>query len=372
MRLLLCLLWMLAVSAEASAADTATFDPKPWLADLQQIRVALSEKYANLDWAVFEREIDLTGLFVRTEARLQQAHSDAEAREAIDDLTGRFGDGHLEVRWPVRAGAEPQASAGICSSLGYDARMSGHVLLNRAPGYEPLADDAIPELPSGLIQLAGHRLGVIRIGLFDPRGFPQLCEALLKQMGGSDGSGCDSRCADRLEDAAYGQMSRDLAARVRELRRRGATALLIDLTGNGGGSEWAEAAARIVSPVRLRSERLDFVRGAHWVDHWRTLGEDLHRAAQDSPEDRDQLLRWAGQVDQAQRVAATPCPSMPFWSGQRPPCSWLGQAFYATGVLAEGDAAALRRKPWGSMVFSPAEFDFEERVWRGPLLVLID
>jgi hypothetical protein len=43
MRLLLCLLWMLAVSAEASAADTASFDPKPWLADLQQIRVALSE-----------------------------------------------------------------------------------------------------------------------------------------------------------------------------------------------------------------------------------------------------------------------------------------------------------------------------------------
>jgi hypothetical protein len=57
----------------ASAAETPAFDPKPWIEDLEQMRAAFSEKYANFEWAVFEREIDLTDLFARTEARLKDA-----------------------------------------------------------------------------------------------------------------------------------------------------------------------------------------------------------------------------------------------------------------------------------------------------------
>jgi hypothetical protein len=377
LRLHLLKLCVLVVSMAAFGADAPPFDPQPWLADLQQIQEALAEKYANLEWQVLERETDLAGLFAQTERAVRDAHSEEGAKAAIRDLIRQLHDGHVEVWWPdrqeaSRQAAQPQSPADTCRSLGYDASRSGHALATRLPGYQPLDDAVAPELPAGLVWVAGQRIGVVRIGLFSPDGFPQLCESMLQQLSITPGTRCDSKCADRIEDAAYLRMSSELAARVHELRKRGATVLLVDLTGNGGGSEWAEAAARMLSPIRLRSERLAFVRGEHWVDHWRSLAQQLRHAAQDAPEDREQLLRWAAQVDQAQQVAATPCLSAPFWSGQRPACRWLGQAFYATGLLAEGDAAVLRRKSWGPLVFSPAEFAFEERVWNGPLLVLMD
>jgi len=60
-------------AAPASRAAVADFDTRPWISDLHEIRAALSEKYANFEWAVFERELDLSDLFARTETRLGNA-----------------------------------------------------------------------------------------------------------------------------------------------------------------------------------------------------------------------------------------------------------------------------------------------------------
>ena len=176
-----------------------------------------------------------------------------------------------------------------------------------------------------------------------------------------------------MERAAYTILSRDLGSRIRVPRRLGANVLLIDLTANGGGSDWAEAAARIVSPVKLKSERRGFVRGEHWQRYWQSLAKELHAAADEaSADDKSKLLEWAAKAERALAAAKTPCSSQPLWSGRRIDCGWLGDGYYATGLIDEGDAAALRVKPWGARVFTPAEYEFEEHVWGGPLLVLVD
>jgi hypothetical protein len=365
-------LLVLVAASSAVRADTKTFDPQPWIDDLHQIRAAFAEKYANFEWAVFEREIDLSDLFTRTEARLRDATGDDEAKAAIDRLTRILGDGHVRVRWPAIV-PTPQAPSSVCQVLGYDGAMSGRALGPHIPGYHALSDEVAPEFPTGFIQSARQRVGVIRIGLFSPQGFPGLCAALLEKLSIAPNGACDQQCADRVESAAYRDMSRDLATRIRTLAKLGATTLLIDLTGNGGGSQWAEAAARIVSPVRLRSERRDFVRGQHWASHWESIAKELRQAQGEASEaDRANIERWALQADRATAEATTSCSSEAFWSGRRPDCQWLADGFYATGLLGEGDAAALRKKPWGALVFSPAQYEFEEAVWHGPLLLLVD
>jgi hypothetical protein len=289
-----------------------------------------------------------------------------------------LGDGHVGVRWQAGrsgagAAATPPAPPDLCQKLGYDAKKSGRVLGPHIPGYRPLPDLEAPEFPAGLLAVARQRVGILRIGLFGPQGSPELCAAALRTLKIERDAACDAQGADRVESAAYTIMSHDLATRIRALRRRGATTLLIDLTRNGGGSEWAEAAARIVSPLRLRSERLDFVRGAHWAEHWEALAHELRGAeASVSPADRDTIERWLPEIERLKTVATTPCPAEPFWTGRRPDCEWLGRGLYATGILGEADAATLRKKPWGPLAFSPAQYDFEEAVWHGPLLVLVD
>ncbi len=82
----------------SSAATPPTFDPKPWLQDLEQVKDALATKYANFEWLVFEHETDLNGLFADTRARIESASSQADARAALDRLARKLGDGHVRFR----------------------------------------------------------------------------------------------------------------------------------------------------------------------------------------------------------------------------------------------------------------------------------
>jgi len=41
-------------------------------------------------------------------------------------------------------------------------------------------------------------------------------------------------------------------------------------------------------------------------------------------------------------------------------------------LIASADPAALRGKPWAKLVFSPMQFPYQEGIWRGPLIVLVD
>lgn len=376
--------WVLLIAVAVPAlGENAGFEVNPWIEDLHEIRAALSEKYANFEWAVFEREVNLSGLFDETESRLRGAASDESAKAIIDRSLRSIGDGHLRVRWPtVPTGAPAPISAArsdVCDALGYDVTMKGRALGPYVPGYRPLSDDLVPEFPAGLINSGTQTVGVIRIGLFAPQGYPELCESVRKQsatqgpLNIGDHSPCDEHCAKRLESAEYGVMSRDLALRVAELRRLGATVLLVDVSGNGGGSEWAEAAARIVSPIQLRSERRDGVRGEHWAKYWESVAKELRQAKQSaSSADSVALENWARQAEQAGTNASEHCSATPFWSGNRPDCEWLAPAFYATGILAQANATLLHKKTWGPLLFSPAQYEFEESVWHGPLLVLVD
>jgi hypothetical protein len=87
------------VDGASANGPVQRYDADRWIEDLRAIRSALAEKYANFEWAVFEREIDLSDLFARTEARLREVASDVEAKAAIDRLTRILGDGHVRVRW---------------------------------------------------------------------------------------------------------------------------------------------------------------------------------------------------------------------------------------------------------------------------------
>jgi hypothetical protein len=51
-------------------------------------------------------------------------------------------------------------------------------------------------------------------------------------------------------------MTRDFEAQLHAIESARADVLLIDIANNGGGTEWAEAVARIVTAVRLNRSGL--------------------------------------------------------------------------------------------------------------------
>jgi peptidase S41-like protein len=365
------------LAAKASPGfDAKPFDAKPWIADLDQARETFLTKYANLEWAVFQREADLPQLFADTEARIRRATNDWEARSAFERLARKLGDGHVVFDWPRSGGhGMPAASAPQeqCTALGYDPRMRAVPLAANSVGYQALSTPQSGEFPAGVISLGSRRIGVLQIGVFTPQGFPALCQSALRELAITADKPCDDACSDRIEAWASDQLTRDLAAQLRALKDAGAEVLVVDVAGNGGGSEWAEAVARMVTPIRLRSEEMEFVRGEHWAKSFADDEASLRRFAdQANGPDRALLLKLADEVEARRKVALTPCDSAPMWQGAHPACSWLGRGFYGSGLLAWADPSQLKGKPWATLLFTPMEFPYEEGVWTGPVIVLVD
>jgi hypothetical protein len=355
-----------------SFAGDAPFDPKPWLEDLAQAREVLSTKYANLEWAVFDREAGLTALFADTEKRVEAAQNETDARAAFDRLARKLGDGHVVFRWPASGTAHTEPSAPLpCSD--YSPSMVSTPIVARVAGYQALDARRSDLFPIGLLRVGRRVIGVIRIGLFTPQGYPELCKAAVAALNIPPGKPCDDACGQRIDDYTGREFNDAFIAQLEVLNAAKPDILLVDITRNGGGSEWAEAAARMLTATRLKSERLMFVRGDHWVKRFTDLESDLRSAAKTAAaKDRAQLLAWAGAAAGKKRIAATPCDSTPLWEDKHPQCSWLGDGFSTTGLLSSADPETLRGKPWAAEIFTPMEFSYREGIWRGPLIVAID
>lgn len=355
----------------ATIVRAGAFEPKPWIDDLTQVKEALATQYANLEWAVFERELDLQGLFAETQERIEHATSKADARAAFDRLARRLGDGHVRFDWPV--GAAASAARDQCSALGYDTHMRAAPVAANAAGYQPLLTRESSEFPAGMMSVNGQRVGVVQIGVFTAQGFPALCQAALQELAVPAQKSCDGACSDRIESWASNRLTLHLAAQLRALQAAGAASLVVDIAANGGGTEWAEAVARMLTPRRLQSESAGFVRGEHWAKAFADDEAALRRfAAHETGRNRAWLLNLADQVEARRMTALTPCDSAPLWRAEHPRCTWLGQGFFGSGLLAAADPAQLRGKPWATRLFSPMEFPYDEGVWRGPLIVLVD
>jgi hypothetical protein len=105
----LLVIFLKALTGTASPQNTngappARFDPKPWLEDFHQILSEMSAHYANLEWAVEDRKMDLPRLRLDTEAKVREATTENDARRSLDKFIASFGDGHLEIEWPCASG----------------------------------------------------------------------------------------------------------------------------------------------------------------------------------------------------------------------------------------------------------------------------
>lgn len=251
------------------AWDVATYDERAWLADYTRLKQDMAQGYANLDWMVEKRGVDLVALDRQTTADLENAHSRARAFFALRRFVRSFDDPHFRLKpgeRPVPApqpeavsvqasslsAAEPvEAPAGAdCAAAGYEE--GGHDFrfpFARMPGWTPVRGG---DFPSGLV----GDTGVLRIAQFGEDRYLAACQAVFRP-------GMGERT---LQLAVRARQQALLAETLGELRERGAKRLLVDISGNGGGTEWVSSVielmtdktmtrreARIVGPACDRS-----------------------------------------------------------------------------------------------------------------------
>lgn len=249
----------LAAAAVFAAWEVTSYDAKAWRADYEHLKRELAQRYANLDWVVSHRRLDLRKLDAQTSAAIDGAYVRTRAVLALERFVAAFDDPHLrlvpgERSEPAapRPTDEPAREPVIpsCEADGYSSvNTAFKAPFHRIQGWRALRGGYFP---------TGHArdLGVLRIASFREQDYLAACRAVFR-------AGLTARA---LQLAVRAKLQDELGVALGELTSRGVRRLLVDVSGNGGGSEWVDdvvtlftdrkltrAAARLAAPDCDRS-----------------------------------------------------------------------------------------------------------------------
>ncbi|MGK6355948.1 S41 family peptidase [Sphingomonas sp. DT-207] len=232
-----------------AAWDVATFDRAGWQRDYAKLKREMAQGYANLDWIREHRQLDLARLDAETQASLDGAWSRVQAYLALRRFVGAFHDPHLTLALSMRGSptvaatpeAQQEAAASLpiddCEAAGYSEDHDGFAeRWDGVTGWRPRGDtdDDFP------IAMVGDT-GILRIGSFDDARYLAACRRAFR-------AGMDT---ETLHGAARRQLNMEIVRAMAQLRAQGANRLLVDVTGNGGGSEWVAEVIALMTPRRL-------------------------------------------------------------------------------------------------------------------------
>ena len=366
------------------------FSQEKWRQDYQALKEYLRTGYANLEWMKQARKLDLAALDAETQQALDAANSDAEARRALEKFLAAFGDGHLRLSDPVK----PSPSSGetgpsfdketagdkVCQALGFRIRSNRFSIpFEDAPKFTPASGDNDIFRAGVFTTNNSKKCGVIRIPLFSPEGYWNGCQAAWDAYRRNLSGACSGQCLDEFKYyAAANHLSAKLAEQVGALERMGIDALIVDLGGNGGGSDWVDAVARILAGKPLRAPRMGFIRHQHWTQSFerrlKNVSDDLAR--NDLTRRQTEYLKTARQrLQQALKETRTQCDQSDVWSAAsgKGKCSMLGSApLYSTGVFDYLPSNELKSLNSKAVLFYPSRYEYQESVYKGRLLVLVD
>lgn len=396
-------LWLLALATTGTVAFLAwerlTFDRAGWIADYEQLRAHVSTHYANLLWVIRERQVDPVALNASVLRQLQEASTDREARAAIASFVDPFHDGHYRLHrvklskrleaWWANLGRDEHGDQGpsslsadtsaeeACTALGFHEDSGGlRFGLLEDPAFRALED---PEnaFSAGVIDLQGSKLGIVRIPIFDEQRYRAVCLRTWRRHRDQLKGSCNQEC---LDDFAYvavpNQLLADLSARARALKERRVDWLVVDITRNGGGTDWVDPATRLFTRQDLVCPRLSFIRGPHWAgrleEKLKEVEEDLR--ADRSPTDAALLKEARGRLQRLAHQAGLPCDLGSIWTRPSPPtCSNLVEGeHYACGLFGHLPAGSLQGARTRTTLFNGLGYAYEQGVYDGRLAVLID
>ena len=363
-------------------------DPSLWLKDFETLQHELADGYVNLEWSAERHQLDLAQLSKETAEKLRATSSRRKARRIIEGFLGRFGDPHLrsEAAAPPSdsmsaslAWAGPSATAShreALSAFGYRKGKPDYgVDFDTLPGFDPFSLGERP-FPAGVLMLeSGRRLGILRIKYFGEDRYYDDAAATWDSFRGSFQGTCDGNCWWRFTLQVRTRLLRRLQERVEELERAGIDALLVDVTGNGGGSEWCEDVARFFTSKHLRRRNVRFIRHPHWArEIEREIGwiqEDLGRS--ELPDEFRTMLNQSLVEHQGllEEVRAG-CDASVLWEGRGIECQRLAtdtHGQYDVPSAAQGAAAKLSAE---HILFTPVRHPGFVGTYSGPLFVVID
>jgi C-terminal processing protease CtpA/Prc len=269
------------------------------------------------------------------------------------------------------------AAETVCERLGFEEQPAAFAY-PLPPGAVPVtrASDAFPA--AVLTTPGGRRIGFLRIASFQEAWQHGACVVMWNHLRERQTRpDCDRDCIETFVDFAVRQaIVQQVAAAVEALKAHGVAALVVDILHNGGGNDWAEDVALMLSPREPACNAMAVIRHPHWSRRFAEDVREYEAAIGRGDLDGDERSLITRARDQARHMLAetrATCDLRPLWTepDHRPACSLIARS---DGHLCGADKRRLYQIM--DRQGAPALI-WDERapavgVYTGPLFVLVD
>jgi hypothetical protein len=234
-------------SASEQEAVRQPFNRAAWKDEFERVKLGLAQGYANLDWQVDRRGLNLQRVSEQIHAMLDRANSDVEAAVVFTKLVHAFKDPHLQLQigsppesatlLPKKGNVEASARSEGCCSATQSSAGKGETRLPypRAEGWKQISSGPFI---SGVL----GDVGFLRIPSFSEEDYPDSRKKVARP----------DMNARAVQLATRAELNRQLREQIAALRGAGTRKLVIDVTGNGGGSEWSSEVAAMFASGTLK------------------------------------------------------------------------------------------------------------------------
>jgi hypothetical protein len=164
-----------------------------------------------------------------------------------------------------------------------------------------------------------------------------------------------------------------LAQRAAELQSAGASAMLVDITQNGGGSDWIDPAVRTLSNVPLRESAFGFIKHEHWTKQLQDRLTDIETDLKNGKEPRDLLHEAAERLRSGIGRSEEKCDRSSGWTDGKFSCSLVVSGMsYVSGALPYAEAGSFAGLKSRGVLFHPLDYAYTESSKRPRLYVVVD
>lgn len=334
-----------------------------WLEDFRQLLTFLSEGYPNLEWQRDHLHLNLPDLKERTAAALTAATSDAEAQQILSRFLESFHDSHLHLNLKkaiaatsVRNFNKDDEGSTVCQALGMRNKDNSFRFTPSA-SYQKLSSSDSP-FRFGILKTPKSTIGILRVASFVTNDYAALCIDEWNRYRAKLKDNCNKDCVETFSSEVMGnRLLREAERVVVELNSKGIDALLVDVTHNGGGTDWEVGFRNMLTSKRLDCGSRGFIRHPHWVtqfeDELRELRENRGKTASES--ETTALDRSISETEQDLVEAKKTCNRESIWTDAsfKPTCSLV--------AMRHGDACHI----WDG-------YRYNTGLYNGPIFVLVD
>jgi Peptidase family S41 len=352
-----------------------------WLDDFHQLLDEMSSHYANLEFAITSRRMDLPKLKQETERRIKDANDEDQERRIFQNFLDTFGDGHLGIRWPRKPespSTTPSVTQTLCDRLGYINHRKEGIDFSLLPDFHSLDDPGALLFPGGILSLQGMpRMGTVRIANFGETGYPEACQEAVQQLHISteeyDACKPESQCEEQVRRATGNLLTREVVRRIASLQKAGAQRILIDITNNDGGSDWVQPVVRSVSTIALEDMRIAFIKNPHWAKDFRSQLVDVEADLKAKKQPEEILRSARTTLQKAIALSEEKCNLSSVWTTSERPCSLLApDLIYFSGLLPYAKPDVFSGFESRSVLFHPLWYTYAERQNSLPVVVLVN